>query len=400
MRSLLLTLATVVVLAPPAGAQPTRFDAPADLFYLHPLVNYSLPLRWQAAWERHRMRHGGLQATIGSISTNDLATLVRVEATEAVGDHFRFLYRLDWTASPHLDGPERQNWLGIEVGNLATPWGRFGAEIVTHPTSDKADLDVVPGLVWTDASRRNYLRAGWRRDDFLYGEKNDLDATLEEEADGPTWAAHFERGRWSVSSEGTVLSPSERRFPDRSRSPDRAFLRRERSWSSHALRYRETGRIVELRVEHRDFEELDAPPPGVEPTPGHRQDSRWRHVRLAWEEDLSRHWRIRGQLHAMEYENDLGRITHDRDEFLGGVFVERSLGGGHWIDLGWMGTDHEWTTTPASDLYGPDRDAVAAKLSLGWTLAFDDRGWFRALISHEPDPQDFGGANVQAQVRF
>jgi hypothetical protein len=399
MRLLLLALALTLA-APPATAQPSRFEAPADLFYLHPLVNYSVPVRWQEDWERHRMAHGGLQVTVGSISTKDLATRVRVEASEPGGDHFRFLYRLDWTESPHLDGPEQQNWLGVEVGNFATPWGRVGAEIVTNPTSDKADVDVAPALVWTDASRRDYLRLGWRRDDFVYGDKNDLGATLEEEADGPTWVAHLERGPWSVSSTGTVLSPSERRFDDRERSPDLVRSRQERSWSSHALRHRGDRRVVELRLEHRDFERLEVAPAGAPASEDRRRDSRWRHLRLAWEEDLTPVWRVRAQLHRMHYDNEFETVTHERRETLAGVFVERALGHGHRIDLGWMGTDYSWTTTPDSELYGTDRDDFAAKVSLGWTLAFDDRGWFRALLSHEPDPQDFGGGSVLAQVRF
>ena len=383
-----------------AHAQPSRFEAPADLFYLHPLVNYSLPLRWEAEFERERLARGGLQVTIGSISTKDFATLARVEVSQPASERVRFAYRFDWTDSPHLDGPERQNWLGLEVAAVRTRYGVVGGEIVVHPTSDKGEMDLVTSLVWASADRRDYLRLGWRRDDFVWGDKNDLGATQTDEAAGPSWVAHLERGIWSVSSEGTVLAPYERRYPDPVRSPDLAFLRQQRSWSTHSVRARLDRHLLEVRFEHRDFERQARVPDGATLFEDEAQDSRWRHVRLAWEHRPAEHWRVRAQLHRMTYANDFLAVSHERNEILGGAFVERALGGGHWIDVGWMTTDYEWTSMPTSSAYGPDRDGTASKIALGWTLAFEGRGRLRALLSHEPDPQQFGGANVQAQILF
>ena len=73
---------------------------------------------------------------------------------------------------------------------------------------------------------------------------------------------------------------------------------------------------------------------------------------------------------------------------------------GHAADLRYMGTLHEWTTMPPDPAFGPDRDGYASKVGLGWTYGFSEGTWLRASISHEPDPQRFGGGNVQLQLRF
>ena len=112
-----------------AHAQPTRFEAPADLFYLHPLVNYQLPLSWRARWERERLSTNGVQANVGSISTKDFTTHVRVDIDEAANEHLRLLYHLDWLDTPHLDGAERQDWIGFELGGWHTRWGGGGAGV-------------------------------------------------------------------------------------------------------------------------------------------------------------------------------------------------------------------------------------------------------------------------------
>ena len=396
--------ALVWLLAPgavvPARAQPSAFEAPADLFYLHPLVNYAHPVRWQVTWERERLARGGMQVTVGSISTKDFATLARIELVEPATDRLRFLYRFDWNESPHVDGGERQNWLGLELSVSRTRFGVFGAEMLVHPTSDKAELDLWPGIVWSDRARRNYLRLGWRRDDSVYGDKNDRDGVQLSDPSGPSWALHVRHGMFELSGEGTVLRPVERRFDDASRSPDLAFFREKRSWSSHAVRWVGDDRLVEFRFEHRDLQRIERVPPDAVVFEDRRQDSRWRHARLAWEQGFGRAWRGRASVHRLHYDNEFVAVDHRRRETMFGAFVERRFGDRHWVDVGWMSTDFSWTSSPDGSVYGRDQDGIASKLAIGWTLEVTDRGWLRALLSHEPDPQQFGGANLQAQMMF
>ena len=102
----------------------------------------------------------------------------------------------------------------------------------------------------------------------------------------------------------------------------------------------------------------------------------------------------------MRYDNAFTAVDHERRESLVGLFVARAVARAHWIDLGWMATDYRWTSTPDASAYGPDEDGFASKLSIGWTYEPSERARVRALLSHEPDPQDFGGASVQAQMLF
>lgn len=379
-----------------ALAQPSLFEAPADLFYLHPLVNYQLPLSWQARWERERLSSNGVQATVGSISTKDFTTLVRVDVNEPATDALRLLYRLEWTDTPHLDGGEQQTWIGLELGGLRTRWGRWAVEVVAHPPADKSEVDLVASLVWTDASRTRYLRLGRRSDDFLFEEKSDTGALVDQTARGPEWAAHTSRGRWSLSSEGTVLRRQVRRFPDVELSTDLAFASLQRSWSSSAVRYDDGRGQVELRLEHRDFDATERDRAGGESA----RASEWRHVSLAYELALADRWRVRLQIHRLHVDQRIDRADHERRETLGGAFVERALGRGHTVELGVMATDFAWTTGTADSPFGPDRDGMANKLGLGWSYTLGTRGALRVTLSHEPDPQEFGGANMQLQLLF
>lgn len=378
----------------PAAAQPSAFEAPADLFYLHPLVNYAHPLRWQTAFEEQRLARGGLQTTVGSISTKDFATAVRLELAERVHDRLRLHFRHDWNESPHVDGGERITWIGLELTAFRSRFGVVGGSFLVHPTSDKGELDLLPGIVWTDAARRRYLRLEWRRDDSVYGEKNDVGGVQDESASGPAWALHWRHGSVVVAGEATFLGAFARRFDDPARNGGIASTRQRRSWSSHAVRWGDRAQRVELRFEHRDLawrQTGDAP---------ERQDARWRHLRLAWESEWAPRWRVRASLHRLWYDNAFESVDHERRETMGGVFVERAVAAQHWIDLGWMSTDFAWTSVPDGSVYGRDQSGVASKLAVGWTFEIDDRAWLRALLSHEPDPQQFGGANVQAQVLF
>lgn len=399
MRRLFFVL--MLAAAQPSASQPSAFEAPADLFYLHPLVNYANPVRWQSAFERERVAAGGMRITVGSISTKDFATTARVELVEPAHERLRFLFRFDWDESPHVDGGERQPWFGLEFQAVSTRFGDVGVEMLVHPASDKADLDVMPGLLWTNASRRNYLRLGWRRDDGVYEDKNELGGRQSATAAGPQWAVHAEAGRFAFAGEGTWLSSVQRTYPDAERSPDLWFFGERRRWSSHAVRYDFRNRRIELRFEHRDFERVERTQTGLGDA---RQESFWRHVRLAWEEDFGAIWRARASVHRLHYDNAFLSVEHRRRENMGSVFVARHVGQGNWIDLGWMSTDFEWTSDRDGSVYGRDQSGLASKIAVGWTIEFYRKGqgpaWVRALISHEPDPQQFGGANVQASMTF
>jgi hypothetical protein len=197
-----------------------------------------------------------------------------------------------------------------------------------------------------------------------------------------------------------VLAPDERSFPDQDSSPALASTSLERSWSSTALRYQRGAALFELRFEHRDFAEILVARGLADAESDSTSVSRLTHFRIAWEHQLDAEWRTRVLTSRVRYDHDLDEFRHRRHDTMFGLFVERALGWGNWVDVGYLGTAFDWHTDPPGGPYEDDRDGFASKVSLGWTLEVEGRGWLRALLSHEPDPQQFGGASVMAQVLF
>ena len=49
-----------------------------------------------------------LRTTVGSVATDDLATMLQVNVCEPLGERFRFLYRMNWLDGRHIDRDRQQ----------------------------------------------------------------------------------------------------------------------------------------------------------------------------------------------------------------------------------------------------------------------------------------------------
>jgi hypothetical protein len=376
-----------------SGIEPTG-GTPDELLFVHPFLNYDSDPRWRRSWERELVRSNGLRGSVGSVTTDRFLTDIQLNLTQPVSSQFRILYMMDWLETLHLDVDEQQHFVGLEGRAM----GPLSTHVLVHPTSSKAEMDFLAGLLLTNERRDGYLRISLRMEDPLFDEKNDLEASADEIAWGPQWDARYATGVWEAFSQGRYLSPQVRSFPNPGLSPDVSSTSLQTGKSIVRLRWiADSDHFVEMRAFHQNFEEESTARDGQRRSSYENQIVQ---LGLLYFRPLGS--KLSAQLESQYVWRNAQRdsVSHRRRDLLLGTSLELGLGAGHSVDIRYMGTSFEWTTTPLDLSSSPDRDGYASKLGLGWTYRFAEATWLRASLSHEPDPQRFGGGNVQLQMRF
>lgn len=395
-----LALLASLFLAPgPAPAADPDWPFPDELrsrlVFVHPLVNYAVNPIWQRDWERSLAARNGIQATSGSVSTDDLYTDLVVNVTEPLGDRFRFLFRLVWREGLHLDPERQEHWLGFE-GRLT---GGLGAFLQVNPTPDKEELDLMAGLVLVDRTRQRYLRLGVRWDDLLYERKNDQGGTSEGEPVGVTWEARYAAGRWELFTTGRYGSASRRAYPDSVLSPDLTSAYRQDGASTLRLRHVWSDLdFAGIEASHYRFEAEDL---GRDAADNLKYGNEYVHLRGLGVVRIGGPWGLRPEIHWLrQWATGEGRrdFSHRREDLFPALFAELRAPGRSTWELGYLATHHQWSYTmgPWTD----DRDGYTDKIKLGWTYAFRPDARLQLSLSHELDLDRFGGGNVQYQMNF
>ena len=394
------TILTLLILLAslPAGTTPdwphaTEFRS--RLAWVHPLVNYAIHPAWQRDWERHLLDGGGLQTTVGSVSTDDLCTILTVNLDQPLSGRFRFLYRGTWREGLHLDEDMREHWLGFEMAVV----GPIGLHLQTHPTADKEEMDLRVGLVLTDDSRQRYLRLSLRLDDFIYEHKNGLGGRSESEAVGLQWEGRYAGDRWEIFSTGYYGSPSRRTYPDPGESPVLAASFRDRGASTTTVRYlQENGDFLAVGVDHGDFAAAES---WRDPTDSYDYRNESVHLRIQYLMRTQRTFGLRPELHWLRqraHSEGYWYFDHRRDDFFPALFCELRAPGRSTWELGYLASHYRWDFTSA---VGPEHvDDFTDKVKLGWSYAFAPRALLQLSVSHEIDLDRFGGGNVQFQILF
>ena len=81
------------------------------------------------------------------------------------------------------------------------------------------------------------------------------------------------------------------------------------------------------------------------------------------------------------------------------MFVQWRPGRVHRLELGYLATSYQWNGSPDSNPPGGESGYVQ-KLKLGWLIELSEMARMQFSLSHEPDPQRFGGGNVQMMLLF
>jgi hypothetical protein len=374
---------------------PHTTEYRSRLAWVHPLVNYSIHPAWQRAWERHLLQGGGVQITVGSVSTDDLFTRLIVNLDQPLSGPFRFQYRGNWRDGLHLDEELQEHWLGFELA-VARPVGAF---LHVHPTPDKEDMDLRAGLVVTDGTRERYLRLAVRWDDFLYGKKNDLGGTSDGERVALQWEARWAGGRWEAFTRGDYGTRSRRTFPDPAESPLLAAHERDRDEGSATLRFVLAGDdFVAAGVDHYRFAAAEA---WHAPAAAYDYRNEVMHLRAVALLRTAATFGLRPEFHWLrQWADSAGwyAFDHRREDVFPALFVELRAPGRSTWELGYLASHHTWDHVDAGV---PDHVAdYTDKLKLGWTFAFTPVAALQLSLSHELDLERFGGGNVQYQMLF
>jgi hypothetical protein len=383
----------------PVRADDWPFDDQYEstLLFLHAYLDYAFHPLWEREWERGLVAGNGLRGTAGSVSTDDLLTLVQVDVSQPIGHGFRILYVVDRNDGLHVDLGDNDQFIGLEK----SVFGESGFQLLGDPASKKENLDVLLGVVVADGSRENYLRLWLRLDDPLWGRKNDRGGRSERDALGPQWTLRFARERWQLLSEGRYSRAYERVFEDESASPEIASKRRGRSESETKLRYLASPRgFVEASLAHYRYEEaLDF----RDPVASYAYQNRILRGRLVGGFPLGSSFQGRAELyHVRQNAKATGshEYEYERRDYPWAVHLEWLPNPSHVGDLGYLVSHYDWDYRPTDGTTPFDNRGSVDKITASWTFILSENARAMISLSHEPEPQRFGGGNLQLQALF
>jgi len=389
-RNFILAIVLLTIGAP-VRAQDLPGGGPVPLLYLHPLVNYGFDPEWTRNWELGLQSRNSLRVNVGSVSTDDFLTDVELHLTEPIASRFRVLYDVRWFEALHVETRETQHFLGFEFSAL----DGLGLQGQVHPASDKEDLDLRFGVVLHDESREQYARVLVRWEDPLFEDKNDVAGVQGQTATSLEWTARGVAGRFEAFTQGLYGSGWERSFPDPGQVPEPAADARRLNGSVSRVRgFVGAGRFAEIELMHHEFESSVTPR-----AMGIAAPYRNRFVDLAlrgvWRFDDR--WRARGELHRLDQSASSPDFEYARVDWMPATWLRYAFGRVHSVEIGYMGTGYDWTGSP----YSPESEnGYRQKLELAWLIEPSERARVQLSLAHEPDPQKFGGGNVQVQVGF
>jgi|GEM_PF-2376526 len=368
----------------------------SSLAYLHPLTNYAIHPAWQRQWEKHLVTSNGLQASVGSVTSDELYTDVTLNLSEPLNRHFRFLYHLVWRQGQHLDLTRQQHWLGFELGLTAG----LGLQLQVHPAPSKEELDLLTGLLWTDGTRERYLRISLRLDDFVYEAKNDQGGISDQERVAVQWALRYQLSSWEFFSTGDYGSPSRRSYPDAEVSPVIAAQERRQGAATARLRYLLTDdSFVAVAASHYHFAAIEG---RRGTTDGFDYANEFVHLAATGYLTVADAWWIRPECNwVQQWASADGRrhFSHQRDDLFPALYLEwRSSKRARW-ELGYMAVHHRWDFV-VPGVISDQSQGTTDKLKLGWTHEFKPTARLHLSLSHEPSLSRFGGGNVQWQLLF
>lgn len=389
-RKIILALALVMT-AVPAFSQELPGEGPVPLLYLHPLVNYGFDPEWTRAWERGLQTRNSLRVNVGSVSTDDFLTDVILNVTEPIGGRFRLLYDMRWFEALHVETRDAEHFLGFEFS--AADWLALQGQ--AHPASDKEELDLRFGLLLHSKDREQYARVLVRWDDPLFGEKNELGGAQAETATSLEWTARGVLERFEVFTQGRYGTGWERSYSDPAVVPLLEADARQQTGSVSRARWLASGqRFMELEFAHHQYESSKTPRATGAPEP-YRNRLIDLVLRGVWRFDDR--WRARGELHRVDQKASSPEFEYARQDWMPAVWLAWAIHGAHAIEAGYMGTSYEWTGSPSGI---EAEDGFRQKLELAWVVRPSDHARLQFSLSHEPDPQRFGGANIQVQLGF
>jgi hypothetical protein len=390
-------LPSLAAAAPEDFPSPTG-GSPTPLLFLHALVNYNEDPLWTRAWEQHLQTNNSLRVNVGSVTADDFLTDVELHITEPIDGRFRALYDMRWWDANHVNTPGQEHFLGFELDVTSSA----GLQLQVHPVAQKEDLDLRTGVLLHTPDREQYVRALVRWDDVLFTRKNDRGGQSDAVATRFEWAARGRRAWMEAFSRGDYGSEGRQSFPDSAQSPVVQTQGKQRGYSETRLRLlRSETRFGEVALlHHRLFLQRNTRGAAGSITPAtYRNDVVDVAVRGFW--SLDQYWAARAELHRVQQhaeQTGIDSYDYERTDWMPAVFVQWRFLPSHQLELGYLAADYTWTGSP--DVASFAESGRVHKLELGWLIDFSKAARMQVSLSHEPDPQRFGGGNIQVQMSF
>ena len=369
-----------------------------QLVFVHSLVNYAFDLEWQFDWERRRLADNGLRLNSGSVSSDELQTLVQLNLNPELNENWHFLARFDRDNARQRARDEDEFLVGLERRIFGSSSFLFGID----PRYDKEFLTAVLGYTfYQDESREKYLRVGVLLEDFQYTGKNDARGEQEQDPVSVFWNARLGSDDWQIVTEGRIGTGFERSFPVEFVSPDLARHDRQERYARVKLnRTAREDSAWTVWVDWYDFSETKL-----------YREERFDYV---YETDYliggAEYFRLFGDRHRIrllaqyveQNGSSRGFRAHDyeRSEIVTGVFYEYQLqSNGFTVAYASGLPDIQY-----DNLVNPDEsftlDEYQDKLIVGWRHDFSKGARVWVSIAHEVSAKGFGGGNVWYQMFF
>ncbi len=214
-----LTLVCVVGSAPGAIEPVDAFNFDSryfgDMLFLHPYVNYGVPLSWRLSADTLSIAKTFMMVNYGSVSVDKLSADVNVAVNAPIGAGFWARYQLLWKENFHRTLTEEWNFFGFEKYII----GPFSAFARGNLDFDKHEVDILYGLSLSDSLRTRFVQAALIDEDHFY-RKNDLGGISEQQPLGIVWEGAYKLKSAYLYSNGYYSRGFKRMFPDTVLSPE------------------------------------------------------------------------------------------------------------------------------------------------------------------------------------
>jgi hypothetical protein len=361
------------------------------LLYLHALVNYDLHPEWYFDWERHLLSGNGVALSFGSVETQDLQAVLKININEPLTGDLSLIYRGRIYESQITQKPVRYGFIGLEY----VIYNRFSAYLLANPDFDKEEVDLESGIRFTDAARENYLSIGLAFDDFTYDEKNDAGGISDHQPLGIHLLSRYSYSSFTLFSEAVFSNGFRRHFPDQEKSPVDRFHEQRQNTADLKLYYSVNGAMRALvgYSFYSFYEKIHFTHSAYDYT----YENTFHDI---YAEYLARAYKKLYLRTVMRYvfqttaSSGYRHFDFKRKEMMPAFFFEYRLARS-MIELGYMGSLYYWdydTLPPAKDF---EREKMIEKIKLGWTYHFSTTSHIQLSLSHVFSIFGFGGANIQ-----
>jgi len=367
-----------------------------EMLYLHALINYQFDQRWYDRWESNLFAGNGFLLSVGSVTVDDLLIDGHLVLNIDLGAGWRFQGDGRWLETRHLNTWTRDTFMGLE--KLLSK--NFSLFMNVTPFYNKEFTDIRTGFSIYNDDKTNYLRLGFKIDDFVYDDKNQFGAVTEKSPLGLEWHSRYQWEYLTVYTTGMLGTGYGRSFQDRNKSPDMTYHAQRinrAEFKVYASPLKKwlfgSGIYYYTFIDKKSY---------VDERESYIYENRMTDWHLEINYDLHPRHGIRNISHIVwQTAGSRGYRAHDYDrtDVMTGLFYLLHLKR-HTIEAGYMFTLVDWSYSKLYRDYDRAESSYLDKLKLAWYYRFPNNAELNISVSHQVSIGGFGGANLQYIMLF